>query len=125
MKNVVLLKDMKDRLGRVYPKDRIVEQCVGKSFFGELGVGMGTAMNLERVSHTITNIRVEENDLICEIDFLKTPFGVISKTLFEEGVELKTSIRAVGYLNKENIVDDVIIFGFDFIDTKTSSDEAV
>jgi hypothetical protein len=118
MKNIVLLKDMKDRLGRIYPKDSVIEQCVGKSFFGELGFAMETTMNLERVSHTITNIRVEENDLVGDINFVKTPYGVIAKALFDEGVDLKTSIRALGYVNKEKIVDGVIIYGFDLIDAK-------
>jgi hypothetical protein len=115
MKNVVLLKDMKDRIGRAYPIDNIVKQCVGKSFFGELGAGMGTTTNLERVSHTITNIRIEENDLVGDIDFLKTPNGLIASTLVEEGVNLKTSIRALGYVNRDKSVDDVIVFGFDLI----------
>lgn len=115
MKDIILLKDMKDRLGRIYPLQSIISQTVGKTFFGELGSGLGTTIDLGRVSHTITNIRLKDNDLIGDIDFLKTPFGIIAQTLVEEGVILKTSIRAIGYLNKENTVDDLIVFGFDFL----------
>ncbi len=115
MKDVVLLKSLKDRRGREYREEDLLKQAVGKSFFGELGIGMGTTMNLERVSHTVTNIRIVNNDLVGDIDFLKTPMGVIASTLVGEGVNLKTSIRAVGTINKEGIVEDLIFYGFDFI----------
>ena len=115
MKDVVLLKSLKDRRGRHYKESDLRNQVVGKALFGELGEGMGTTMNLERVSHTITNIRIVDNDLVGDIDFLKTPMGVIASTLVGEGVNLKTSIRAVGTTNKEGVVEYLMIYGFDLI----------
>jgi len=115
LKDVVLLKSLIDRNGRQYREEDLIEQAVGKYFFGELGSGMGIAMNLERVSHTVTNIRIVDNDLVGDIDLLKTPTGVIASTFVSEGVNLKTSIRAVGITNKEGVIDDFILFGFDLI----------
>lgn len=115
MKAVVLLKGLKDRRGRQYKEEDLRKLVVGKALFGELGEGMGTTINLERVSHTITNIRIVDGDLIGDIDFLKTPMGVIASTFVNEGVNLKTSIRAVGTVNKDLVVDDLLVYGFDFI----------
>lgn len=115
MKDFVLLKSLKDRIGRQYKEEDLNKLVVGKTMFGELGVGMGTTIDLERVSHTITNIRIVDGDLVGDIDFLKTPRGIIASTFISEGVELKTSIRAVGTTNKEYVVEDLIVYGFDFI----------
>ena len=118
MKDVVLLKSLKDRRGRVYREEDLLNQVVGKSFFGEIGNGMETTVNLERVSHTVTNIRIVDNDLVGNIDFLKTPTGMIASTLVGEGVNLRTSIRAVGNVNNVNeelVVENLIVFGFDLI----------
>jgi hypothetical protein len=116
MKDVVLLKSLKDRHGRVYREEDLLNQVVGKSFSGELGNGgMGTTMDLERVSHTVTNIRIVDNDLVGDIDFLKTPMGIIASTLVGEGVNLRTSIRAVGNVNEKLVVENLIVFGFDLI----------
>ncbi len=115
MKDVVLLKGLKDRIGRQYKEEDLRNLVVGKTLFGELGDGMGTTMNLDRVSHTITNIRIVDGDLIGDIDFLKTPMGIIASTFVNEGVNLKTSIRAVGTVNKEYAVEDLLVYGFDFI----------
>jgi hypothetical protein len=115
IQDVVLLKYLKDRRGREYRKKDLLKQVVGKSLFGELGIGIGIAMNLERVSHVVTNIRIIDNDLVGDINFLKTPMGVITSTLVGEGVNFKTSIRAVGKVNKEFVVEDLIVYGFDLI----------
>ena len=115
MKGVVLLKSLKDKRGRQYKESDLLKFAVGKHMFGELGSGMGSTLDLERVSHTVTNIRIVDNDLIGDIDFLKTPMGVIAATLANEGVKLQTSIRGVGTTNREGVVEDLMIYGFDLI----------
>jgi hypothetical protein len=115
MQDVILLKSLKDRRGLEYREEDLLKQAVGKSLFGELGFGMETTMNLEKVSHAVTNIRIVNNDLVGDIHFLKTPMGVIASTLVDEGVNLKTSIRAVGNVNEKLVVENLIVFGFDLI----------
>ncbi len=115
MKDVVLLKGLKDRIGRQYKEEDLRKTAVGRTLFGELGEGMGTTINLERASHTISNIRIVDGDLVGDIDFLKTPMGIIASIFVDEGVNLKTSIRAVGTVNKDLVVEDLMVYGFDFI----------
>lgn len=115
MKDVILLKSLKDRCGRNYKEEDLRKSVVGKTFFGELGEGMGTTINLANVSHTITNIRIVDGDLIGDIDFLKTPMGSIASSLVNEGVNLKTSIRAVGTTNSDLVVEYLSVYGFDLI----------
>lgn len=119
MKDVVLLKSLKDRRGRQYKEKDLCKHAVGKTMFGELGEGIDASIDLARISHKITNMRIIDGDLVGDIDFLKTPMGIIASILLDEGVNLKTSIRGVGMTNKEGVVEDLMICGFDFIAENT------
>lgn len=122
MKNVILLKDLTDKLGRIYYKEELEDQAVGKAFIGTFDFAVvDVNVDLSRASHFVTNIRVEGNDLIGDIDFIDTPMGIIAKTLVQEGVDLTTSIRATGCVNfvdGKAVVSDLTIFGFDLKETK-------
>jgi hypothetical protein len=104
MKDVVLLQNFTDRKGRVYSKDELLEQAVGKSFFGELA-SKNTPIwvkevDISRVSHTVSNIRIEGNNLVGDVAFIASPMGNVAKSLMENDVTLTTSIRATGVVNE-------------------------
>jgi hypothetical protein len=112
-----LLTNATDRIGRIYNREELEKSVVGKTFTGELVPldGPETKLNLSNVSHTVNNIRFEGNDLVGEITAMPTPAGMILKSLFEEGIRLVTSIRAVGNVSKDMIVSDLEVFTFDFL----------
>jgi hypothetical protein len=114
----VLLKDSADRRGRVYSREDLEKAVIGKTFMGELVPLDGftdTNLDLARVSHTVNNIRFVGKDLVGDIMTMHTPQGMIVKTLYEEGIRLATSIRAVGRISEDNNVSDLEIFTFDFL----------
>jgi hypothetical protein len=76
-----------------------------KRSLGELGHPPNPSINLNQVSHLITGLRFEGNDIHGKAKILDTPMGKIAKNFIEEGVRLGVSSRGLGSvkLNKEGI----------------------
>src|SRR5210317_905545 len=119
--------DKKNRNGRVYPK-QIMEGAVGKYVkeqvsqkraVGELNHPDGPTVNLDKVSHLITDLKFEGNDVVGKAQVLDTPMGKIVKGLLEGGVQLGVSTRGMGSLEQRNGVayvrDDFILNTVDIV----------
>ena len=107
--------DQKNRNGRVYPKaimesavNKYVEEQVSKKrAVGELNHPEGPTVNLDKVSHLITDLRFEGNNVIGKAQILDTPMGKIVKGLLEGGVQLGVSTRGMGSLEQRNGINYV------------------
>jgi hypothetical protein len=119
--------DQKNRNGRIYPK-AIMERAVDKYVtdqvskrraVGELNHPEGPTVNLDKVSHLITDLKFEGNDVIGKAQILDTPMGKIVKGLLEGGVQLGVSTRGMGSLEQKNGVmyvrDDFILNTVDIV----------
>ena len=117
IKGIFLQSELKNRNGRVYPKDvlenevkRYNQEFVNKKrAFGELGHPDGPTINLERVSHMITKLYPDGNNFIGEAKIMNTPYGKIVKGLIDEGAQLGVSSRGMGSLVQRggvNVVKD-------------------
>ena len=117
IEGVFLQSELKNRNGRMYPfsvLDREVkryneEYIKSKRALGELGHPDGPTINLDRVSHRITDLRAEGNNFIGKAQILDTPMGNIAKNLLSEGVQLGVSSRGMGSIQKSedcNVVAD-------------------
>jgi len=119
--------DKKNRNGRVYPKP-IMEKAVGKYVkeqvskkraVGELNHPEGPTVNLDKVSHLITDLKFEGNDVVGKAQILDTPMGKIVKGLLEGGVQLGVSTRGMGSLENRNgamvVKDDFILSTIDIV----------
>jgi len=102
--------DKKNRNGRVYPKaimesavnKYVTEQVSKKRAVGELNHPEGPTVNLDKVSHLITDLKFEGNDVVGKAQILDTPMGKIVKGLLEGGVQLGVSTRGMGSLEQRN-----------------------
>ena len=76
-----------------------------KRSLGELGHPENPSINLHQVSHLITSLKMEGNDVIGRAKILDTPMGIIAKNLIENEVQLGVSTRGLGSLkmNSEGI----------------------
>jgi hypothetical protein len=76
-----------------------------KRSLGELGHPANPTLNLDKVSHLITNLRFEGKNVIGKAKILETPMGNIARNLIENGVMLGVSSRGLGSLklNKEGV----------------------
>jgi hypothetical protein len=101
--------DMKNRNGRIYPMETLTKEVnrYNKEFveekraFGELGHPDGPTVNLERVSHMITELKPEGKNFIGEAKIMDTPYGKIVKNLIDEGAKLGVSSRGMGSLENK------------------------
>jgi hypothetical protein len=110
IEGVFMQADKKNRNGRVYEKS-ILEGAVNKYVteqvktgraVGELNHPEGPTINLDKVSHKITELKFEGSDVIGKASILNTPMGKIVEGLLEGGVKLGVSSRGMGTLvNKQ------------------------
>ena len=109
IKGIFLQSDIKNRNGRVYPKDVLMKEVKRyntefinkKRAFGELGHPDGPTVNLERVSHMITSLKPEGKNFIGEAKIMDTPYGKIVKNLIDEGAVLGVSSRGMGSIQQQ------------------------
>jgi len=120
IEGVFMQADKANRNGRIYEKS-ILEAAVNKYVkeqvstgraVGELNHPDGPGINLDKVSHRITELRFEGSDVIGKASILQTPMGKIVEGLLEGGVKLGVSSRGMGSLEKKNGVMQV---GKDFM----------
>jgi hypothetical protein len=104
--------EVKNRNGRIYPKS-LMEECVQKYVndrmtgnkyrsYGELGHPEGIEINLHRVSHMITELRWEGNNVLGRAKLLDTEYGRVADTIIKADGQLGTSSRGMGALNSPN-----------------------
>jgi hypothetical protein len=115
IEGVFMQSESKNRNGRIYPK-KIMENAVSKYIdeqvsqnraVGELNHPEGPTVNLDKVSHLITDLRWEGNDVVGKASILDTPMGQIVKGLLEGGVNLGVSTRGMGSLESRGGVNYV------------------
>ena len=110
IRGIFLQSDIKNRNGRIYEsailskevKRYTTEFVDKKRAFGELGHPDGPVVNLERVSHMITELKPEGKNFIGEAKIMDTPYGKIVKGLINEGAQLGVSSRGMGSLVTKN-----------------------
>ena len=110
IRGIFMQADVKNRNGRVYPLDILEKEVTkyNKNFikenraFGELGHPEGPTVNLERVSHMITELHPDGKNFIGEAKIMDTPMGKIVKNLMDEGAKLGVSSRGMGSLDSKN-----------------------
>ena len=107
--------DQKNRNGRIYPK-AILENAISKydkeqvktqRAVGELNHPAGPIINLDKVSHRITELNWDGNNVMGKALILDTPNGKIVKGLLDGGVKLGVSTRGMGTLENKGGVNMV------------------
>lgn len=115
IEGIFMQGDIKNRNGRMYPAGVIAKEAAryNKNFveknraFGELGHPDGPTINLDRVSHMITDLRQEGSNFVGKAKVMDTPMGKVVKNLMDEGATLGVSSRGMGSLkpNKQGIME--------------------
>jgi len=106
IKGVFLQSEMVNRNNRLYPfqimereVNRYCKDYIDKGrALGELGHPDGPTVNLDRVSHKITELKQSGNNFIGKAQILSTPMGKIAESLLKDGVTLGVSSRGIGSL---------------------------
>lgn len=115
IEGVFLQANKKNRNGRIYPinvmekeVNRYIDEVVKhKRSYGELGHPMGPQINLDRVSHIITELKRDGDNFVGKAKLTDTPMGNIAKGLLLSGAGLGVSSRGLGTLKptKDGIME--------------------
>ena len=109
MKGICIQGGVKNANQRVYPVTEISravntlnDQITGGySVLGEVDHPEGLNINLDRVSHMITEMLMDGPNGYGKLKVLPTPMGTLVKTMLESGVKLGVSSRGSG-----NVMED-------------------
>ena len=127
IEGVFMQADKKTRNGRIYEM-KILEKAVNKYVteqvktgraVGELNHPDGPTINLDKVSHKITDLKFEGSNVVGKASILDTPMGQIVKGLLEGGVKLGVSSRGMGSLVQKQgttfVNDDFLLATVDIV----------
>jgi hypothetical protein len=108
LKGIAIQGGIRNANQRVYPIKEISNAVKtlsdqiknGYSVLGEIDHPDDLKVNLDRVSHMITDIWMDGPNGYCKMKIIPTPMGNIVKTMFESGVKLGVSSRGSGNVNE-------------------------
>ena len=130
VKGVLQRADTKNQNGRVYPKEILMREAkkyfknfiTQKRAMGELDHPESAVVNLSNVSHNITEMNWNGDDLVGTVEVLGTPSGNILGELFKAGIKLGISSRGMGSVETVNededsqeVQNDFELIAFDFV----------
>ena len=123
MKGIFIQGDVRNQNQRVYPVREIARAVnsiteklnAGQSVMGELDHPEELSINLDRVSHLITEMWMEGADGYGKLKIIPTPTGSIVKTLLQSGAKLGVSSRGSGNVGDDGSVSDFEIITVDIV----------
>ena len=119
MKGICIQGNVKNANQRVYPTFEISKAVQkisdtiagGQSVLGEVDHPEDLKINLDRVSHMLTNMYMDGNNGYGKLKILPTPMGKLVETMLQSGVKLGVSSRGSGNVDETtgNVSDFDII----------------
>jgi len=122
--------DAKNQNGRTYPKNILMRevknytnvQIKERRALGELDHPESSVVNLQNVSHNVTEVWWKGDDVMGKVEILGTPAGNILKELLKSGIKLGISSRGLGSVEEINedpgtvqVKDDFELICWDFV----------
>jgi len=127
IEGVFMMAEKENRNKRIYPKEVLAEavkkyvseQVKTGRAVGELNHPEGPTINLDKVSHKITELKFEGNNVVGKALILDTPMGKIVKGLIDGGVKLGVSSRGMGTVEEKDgktyVKDDFMLSTVDIV----------
>ena len=129
VRGVLQRANAKNQNGRVYPMEILQRELNNyndgfikqKRALGELDHPDSSVVNLQNVSHNITEMHFEGENLLGTVEILTTPSGNILRELFKNGIKLGISSRGMGSVEPmqegdgQQVGNDFELIAFDFV----------
>ena len=127
LQGVFMQAEQKNRNGRIYPKETLfkaVEKYINEQVktgraVGELDHPAGPQINLDKVSHKITRLEFDGDNVVGKAQVLETPMGKIVEGLIKGGVKLGVSSRGMGTVENRKgatyVNDDYMLSTVDIV----------
>lgn len=130
MSGIFIQGDKRNHNQRVYPLSEIskavrtVNEKIQSGFtiFGECDHPEELSINLDRVSHIITDMWMQGADGHGKLKIVPTPMGNLIKTLLEAGAKLGVSSRGSGNVGDDGSVSDFEIITVDIVAQPSAPD---
>ena len=111
MKKQLMKLNYMNQNGRIY-NSKLLQPLLNKKYFGEISHPGTPNVDLSKISHEISNLRIEEDILYGDVNVLDTPQGkklnkILSEVIFRP--------RALGNINEQNVVENFELIAFDAI----------
>ena len=131
VEGVLATAEVKNGNGRYYSKDlwnremeKYGEIIKERRSMGELDHPESSVINLQNVSHLISDYWWDGDNVMGKIEILPTPSGNILKELVKAGVTVGVSSRGMGSLEDRNgvmeVQDDFELLCWDFVSTPSN-----
>jgi hypothetical protein len=128
LNGILMQADVRNGNKRVYPLEEIsravesIQQRITEGHFimGELNHPDSLSIDLSRVSHAITEIKMDGANAVGKCKILNTPMGNIAKGLLEGGIKLGVSSRGTGNVTNEGFVSDFNFVTVDIVATPSA-----
>jgi len=123
LKGTFIEGEVRNQNQRIYPVNEInkavktIQERLqsGQSVLGEADHPDDLNINIDRVSHMITEMDISGKNGIGKLKLLPTPMGNVVKTLLESGVKLGVSSRGSGNVGNNGYVSDFEIITVDVV----------
>lgn len=123
MEGIFVQAEQKNQNDRMYPQHEIEKAVAevnskiasGQSILGELDHPEELSINLDRVSHVITQMWMEGSNGYGKLKILPTPCGKIAESLLQSGVVLGVSSRGSGNVSDGGYVSDFDMITVDIV----------
>jgi hypothetical protein len=131
MKGIFVQAEVKNQNQRVYPLREISKAVellndrikVGGGVPGELDHPEELSINLDRVSHSITEMWMDGNNGMGRLKLIPdTPCGAIAKALLEASIKLGVSSRGSGNVDYNGMVSDFEMVTVDIVAQPSAPD---
>lgn len=128
LSGIVMQADVQNRNGRIYPMTEMANAVNSMSrsikeyggVFGELDHPADRiSINLDRVSHVITEVYMDGPNVMGKMKILDTPVGLIAKELAKSGVRYGVSSRGTGVVS-EGLVSNFNLQTIDLVATPSA-----
>jgi hypothetical protein len=128
LSGIVMQADIQNRNGRIYPLAEMtaavnsMRQSIQEygGVFGELDHPADRiSINLDRVSHVITEVYMDGSNVMGKMKILDTPVGLIAKELAKSGVRYGVSSRGTGVVS-EGMVSNFSLQTIDLVATPSA-----
>jgi len=119
LSGIFMQADVQNRNKRIYPisemTNAVNHACSvikeNGGIFGELDHPQTLTINMDRISHAITELYMNGSNVFGKAKLLKTPMGLIAEELGRSGVRYGISSRGAGQVNE----GDGMVSGFVFL----------
>ena len=127
LQGVFMQAEQKNRNGRIYPKETLfkaVEKYINEQVktgraVGELDHPAGPQINLDKVSHKITRLEFDGDNVVGKAQVLETPMGKSVEGLIKGGGKLGVSSRGMGTVENRKgatyVNDDYMLSTVDIV----------